>query len=185
MPEATAKEPSMKQRACSLACLILLAASGVCGQQIPLTDSPSTKDEILNLFRVMDTQAQVRQIMEQVMQQMRTINREQMKRRHPQITEADLARMDRESDEIAKTFPVDELIDDMVPVYQKHLTKRDVNAMIAFYSSPTGKKLLREMPAISAEGLQAVYPRMQENLDAILRRLDEQENQQKPAPEHK
>ena len=90
--------------------------------------------------------------------------------------------MDKESEEIAKSFPVDEIMEDMIPVYQKHLTKGDVDAMIAFYSSPTGKKLLRDMPAISAEGMQAVYPRIQKNLDAILRRLDEQANQPKPAP---
>jgi uncharacterized protein len=171
----------VKERACLLACLILFAACVASAQQ-PSTDSPATKDDVLRLFRVMDTQAQVRQVMEQVMQQMRTMNREQIKQRHPDITEADLARMDRESEEIAKGFPVDEMIEDMVPVYQKHLTKPDVDAMIAFYSSPTGKKLLRELPALMAEGVQAAYPRMQKSLDAILKRLDEQANPPKPKP---
>jgi len=161
-------------------CLILLAAS--VAQRPPTSDTPATKDDILRLFRVMDTQAQVRQVMEQVMQQMRTLNREQLKKRRPDISEDELARMDKESEEIANNFPVDEIMEDMIPVYQKHLTKKDVDAMIAFYSSPTGKKLLREMPAISAEGMQAVYPRMQKNLDAILRRIDEQANEPKPKP---
>jgi hypothetical protein len=160
-------------------CLILLAASAA---QPPTSDTPATKADILRLFRIMDTQAQVRQVMEQVMQQMRTLNREQLKKRSPDISEDELARMDKESEEIANSFPVDEIMEDMIPVYQKHLTKKDVDAMIAFYSSPTGKKLLREMPAISAEGMQAVYPRMQKNLDAILRRIDEQANEPKPKP---
>ncbi len=172
----------MKQFVRFIVCLLCFSSGVVLAQQPPSTDSPATKDDILNLFRIMDTQAQVRQVMEQVMQQMRTMNREQIKQRHPGITEADLARMDRESEEIAKTFPVDEMIEDMVPVYQKHLTKADVDAMIAFYSSPTGKKLLRELPALMSEGVQAAYPRMQKNLDAILKRMDEQANPPKPAP---
>lgn len=32
----------------------------------------------------------------------------------------------------------------MVTVYQKHFTKSDVEALIGFYSSPTGQKMLRE-----------------------------------------
>ena len=40
---------------------------------------------------------------------------------------------------------------DMVPVYQKHLSKSDVEEMIKFYSTPTGQKILREMPAMTAE----------------------------------
>ena len=172
----------MKECACSLASLILFAACVASAQQPPTPDATATKDDILRLFRVMETQAQVRQVMEQVMQQMRTMNREQIKQRHADITEADLARMDRESEEIAKSFPVDEMIEDMVPVYQKHLTKVNVDAMIAFYSSPTGKKLLRELPALMAEGVQAAYPRIQKNLDAILKRLDEQANPPKPKP---
>ena len=50
--------------------MVLLPVSVVLAQP-PATDPPATKDDILRLFRVMDTQAQVRQVMEQVMQQMR------------------------------------------------------------------------------------------------------------------
>jgi len=172
----------MRQEMRLLACLVWFITVPALAQQPPTTDTPATRDDILRLFRVMDTQAQVRQVMEQVMQQMRTLNREQLGKRRPDISEDELARMDKESEEIANSFPVNEIMEDMIPVYQKHLTKGDVDAMIAFYSSPTGKKLLREMPAISAEGMQAVYPRMQKNLDAILRRIDEQANEPKPMP---
>jgi hypothetical protein len=108
-----------------------------------------------------------------------------MKKRHPEMTAEQLTRMDRESAEIAKTYPVDTIIEDMIPVYQKHLTKADVDAMIAFYSSPSGKKILHEMPAIMAESMEAVYPRLQKNMDDILRRLDEKaeaEEKKEPAP---
>ncbi len=58
-------------------------------------------------------------------------------------------------DDTFTDLPVDELIDAMIPAYQKHLTKGDVEALIAFYSSPTGQKYLKELPAIQADSMQA------------------------------
>jgi hypothetical protein len=139
------------------------------GQQ----SAPATREEIVKLLGVMDTKAQVRETMQQVMAQSQVMAHQAMKKRHPEMTAEQLARMDRESAEIAKTYPVDTIIEDMIPVYQKHLTKADVDAMIGFYSSPSGKKILHEMPAIMAESMEAVYPRLQKNMDDILRRLDE------------
>jgi uncharacterized protein len=143
--------------------------------------APATREEIQKLLAVMDTQAQVRQTMQQVMAQSQVMAHQAMKKRHPEMTAEQLARMDKESAEIAKTYPVDQIIEDMIPVYQKHLTKADVDAMIAFYSSPSGKKILHEMPTIMAETMEAVYPRLQKNMDDILRRLDEKAD----AEEHK
>jgi uncharacterized protein len=165
----------VNQRLYSVACILCLLvffplAPAALAQQ---PDTPATKDDILKLFRIMDTQDQMRQVMQQVIQEMAEMNREQLKKRPSGVTEDDLAQMDREFKEVAKTYPVDQLMEDMVPVYQKHLTKADVDAMIAFYSSPTGKKLLHEMPAMTSEGIQAAYPRMQKNLDAIMKRMDE------------
>jgi hypothetical protein len=177
----------MKQHA-RLTLLLCLLAGAVFAQQTPTRDVPASKEDILRLFAVMNVQDQVRQTMDQIMQQMRAMNREQVKKRHPDITEEELAKMDQESEEMAKSFPVAELMDDMVPVYQKHLSKADVAAIIAFYSSPTGKKMLREMPAMMTEGMQAAYPRIQRSLDAIMKRMDANQQQtpaEKPTPENK
>ncbi len=43
----------------------------------------------------------------------------------------------------------------MVPVYEKHLTKGEVDALVAFYSDPKGQKILNEMPAMTSEAMQA------------------------------
>jgi hypothetical protein len=47
------------------------------------------------------------------------------------------------------------MVDAIVPIYQKHLTKADLTAITAFYSSPAGQKILAEMPAIMSESMQA------------------------------
>jgi len=163
-----------------LLCLTLVLASAAAAQQPTAPPAPATRADILRLFDVMETDQQVRDIMQQVMAESRALSRNAIKQRHPDLTGEELDRMDKESETIARNFPVKEIIQDMVPVYQKHLNKADVAAMIAFYSSPTGKKLLREMPAISAEGMQAVYPRLQKNIDDILRRAEEQVEEHQP-----
>jgi len=158
-------------------CLAVLVTIPAFAQQ---PDVPATKDDILNLFQVMDTHDQMREVMQQVIQQMASLNREELKRRHAGVSEEQLAEMDREFNEFAKTYPVDQLMADMVPVYQKHLSKADVDAMIAFYSSPTGKKLLHEMPAMTSEGIQAAYPRIQKNLDDIMNRVEQEKDRAQP-----
>jgi len=142
------------------------------------SQTPATRDDILKLLSVMNTQEQVRQTMEQVMAQSQAMARRELKRRHPELTEEQLTNMDKESAEIARNYPVDQIIEDMIPVYQRHLTKTDVDAMVAFYSSPTGQKILKDMPSIMAEGMEAVYPRLQKNMDDILERMDEKASQQ-------
>jgi hypothetical protein len=154
-----------------------LAQSDIAG------DVPANREDILKMFNAMNTQDQLRQVMEEVMQRMRSINREQLKQRRPEISEEELASIDKESEEVAKSFPVTELLEDMVPVYQKHLSKADTDAIVSFYSSPTGQKLLREMPALMSEGMQAAYPRMQKNLDAIMQRMDEKARQEQQSKE--
>jgi hypothetical protein len=43
------------------------------------------------------------------------------------------------------------LINLLVPVYAKYLTKRDVDQLILFYQSPIGRKLASVTPAISLD----------------------------------
>lgn len=89
------------------------------------------------------------------------------------MTEQDLGRLDQFTSDILKDFPVDGMLDDMIPVYQKHLNKADVDAMNAFYQSPTGQKMLREMPAMTAESMQASSPRIQAMMDKVMERAEQ------------
>lgn len=48
-------------------------------------------------------------------------------------------------------YPIDEMIADVIPLYQRHLTRSDVDALITFYSSPPGQHLLNAEPEIMSE----------------------------------
>jgi hypothetical protein len=48
-----------------------------------------------------------------------------------------------------------ELVEVLTPVYRKHLTLEDLQALIAFYESPVGKKYAQVGPSILNESMEA------------------------------
>lgn len=60
---------------------------------------------------------------------------------------------DKMAVEYSKTSMTD-LIDMLVPIYQKHLTLSEINQMTAFYESPIGKKFAAKTPLIMQESMQ-------------------------------
>ena len=48
-----------------------------------------------------------------------------------------------------------ELVELVVPIYDKHLTDKDVKTLLRFYETPTGKRYVAEMPAITQESMVA------------------------------
>jgi hypothetical protein len=159
----------MKRCLISLA-LILAAVCPTFGQQPG--DASASREDILKLFEVMHTREQMKQVMDQVLKQMKAMSHEQIKRRDPKLTDEEVAKLDARSEQFLNSMPFDGMLDDMIPVYQKHLTKIDVDAMIGFYSTPTGQKILGEMPAITAEGMQAMQPRLRKMIDEATQRMD-------------
>jgi hypothetical protein len=144
------------------------------------SDPPATRDNVLALFSLMNIREQVTSVMESVATQQRQIMHDNLKRQVPRVSPEEFARLDQFMADVMKELPVDGMIDDMVPVYQKHLNKSDVDAMSAFYSSPTGRKLLREMPAMTAESMQAASPRIQAMMDRVMERARAMANEKEP-----
>jgi hypothetical protein len=62
----------------------------------------------------------------------------------------------------------------MVPVYQKHFTKCDISALTTFYGTPTGQKVLRELPAITAEAVQSMMPLLQKQMEGMNQRIQQE-----------
>ncbi len=148
--------------------LVLAAVTPLIAQ----SDAPATREDVIKLFDIMKIHDQMTLVLESVVKQQRNMLRETMRKRMPQITDQELARLDQFTAEVMKDLPLDGMLDDMVPVYQKHLSKGDVDAMSAFYSSPTGQKLMKEMPAMTAESMQAAGPRMQAMMDKMMDRIE-------------
>lgn len=142
----------------------LLVALGICqlaAQQAATTDAPASKEDIEKLFTTMHIREQMKNMMELMSKQSKQMAHDALKQKLPDISQKDLDRMDAISDQALKNIDVNGMLDDMIPVYQRHLTKADVAAMAGFYETPTGQKVLHEQPEMTAEAMKAVQPRMQ------------------------
>jgi hypothetical protein len=106
-------------------------------------------------------------------EQIKAITRDLVERRIPNITPLQLGELDGMIGDLYENYPVDQILGDMVPVYQKHLTASDIDSILGFYTSPVGQKLTREMPAMTAEAMQIASSRIQEDNESIMRRLEE------------
>jgi len=165
----------------------VLGVVAVCLVVAPLfaqTNVPATREDVLKLFDVMKIHEQMTSVMSTIAAQQREMMHEGMRKHFPQITDEELVRLDKFTSDTMKDMPIDGMLDDMIPVYQKHLTKSDVDAMSAFYSSPTGQKLLREMPAMTGEAMQAAGPRIQAAMDKVMERAEtmaEEDRKKQPA----
>ncbi|KGI77923.1 DUF2059 domain-containing protein [Oleiagrimonas soli] len=47
-----------------------------------------------------------------------------------------------------------DLIDKLVPIYQKHFTESDMAGLLKFYRTPLGQKVIHEMPETMRESMQ-------------------------------
>jgi hypothetical protein len=96
-----------------------------------------------------------------------------LKKKMASVTEDEFKRMGAFIDELAKKIDLNGMLDDMIPAYQRHLSQQDVRAMLAFYNTPNGQKLLGEQPAMMSEGRQAMQPRMQKMMSDLMDRVEQ------------
>ncbi|MFZ1142005.1 MAG: DUF2059 domain-containing protein [Candidatus Sulfotelmatobacter sp.] len=162
--------------------LLVLLGTGL-SQQIGASDVPASPNDIEKLLTVLHVRERTELITENSRQQFKTMAAEMLRKELLSATDQERARfesmLDEMVDNISKDYPVDAILRDrdMVPVYQRHLSKSDAEALIAFYSSPVGQKLLRELPAITTEAMQVsnahIQPRMELAIDKLKQRVEE------------
>jgi len=160
----------------SLATIVFLLALPTLSafQTATTLDSPPDKADVLKLMEIAGAKAYAIQSMEGVAQQARTKAEQAFKQKIPDATPMQLAKVDALADSVFKSLPIDEVLDAMVPAYQKHLTKSDLEAILSFYSSPVGQKLIKEMPAIMKESVQAGGEVGHGRMGAMAERLNQQ-----------
>lgn len=73
--------------------------------------------------------------------------------------------------EFAKEINSKELIDMLVPVYEKHFTVAEMNALIKFYESDIGKALVKKQPMIALDSQKIGMKWGQELGEKIVERL--------------
>jgi hypothetical protein len=118
---------------CVLCCLLLVP---VTSREAPAT-APATKEaRIRELMRITGMANLGTQILATTMGS--------MQKAMPKVPDEFWRRMSAEA-------KVEDLLERVVPVYSSHFTTAEVNEMIEFYSTPTGKKIISEMPGVVQE----------------------------------
>jgi hypothetical protein len=68
-------------------------------------------------------------------------------------------------------YPTDEMLTDMTGIYQKHLSKDDVEGLLTFYSSPAGQHLLDAQPVIAQEYMPLVMGKVGQRSQAMTKEM--------------
>ncbi len=72
-----------------------------------------------------------------------------------------------EAQKIRQRVKVDEIIDRLLPIYDRNFTSEDLKAFIAFYSSPEGQKLIGTIPELMKESVTESVKYMEEKFPEV------------------
>ena len=157
-----------------IALLLCLSLSGFSAAQQSGADTPATKEDIQRYMLAMHSREMMAKMVDTMAKPMHDMVHQQYLKDKDKLPADFETRMNKSMDDMFKSFPWDEILDSMVPIYQKHFTKGDVDALVAFYSTPTGQKMINEMPAITAEAIRAMMPLIQKSIDGMNKHLQDE-----------
>ena len=155
-------------------------------------DQQPTKEQLIKLFELMhvrDQLASVTKMVPALVQQQMKTQMQQMQNNNPEMAAMSEEKqqaagivMDKFMARVFDIYTPDEMISDMAGIYQKHLSRSDVDGMIAFFSTPAGQHMVAMTPVIMQEYMPMVMQRMQERMKPLTDEMSkEMEQIAKPA----
>lgn len=147
---------------------------------IPAADKPS-REQLLKLFEVMRIRSQMSDMLKMLpaalQQQLKSEEEEVQLSLMPmggELTPEQAAARDRVTKKYItltdNLYPVDDMLNDMVEVYERYLSRDDVDGIIAFYRSTPGQHLLDAQPLMAREVMPLVQTKMEaRNKDLVER----------------
>lgn len=157
----------------AVALLICLALACVSYAHQNDADAPASKEDIQRYMDTMHMRDMMTNMMQTMKPAMHRMFQDQIKDL-PSVPPDFQARIEKMMDTTLDSIPVDEFLDAMAPIYQKYLTKGDVAALTAFYGTPTGQKILKETPAMTAEAMGASSGIMKKAMATMQEQVKEQ-----------
>ncbi len=149
--------------------------------QIVPEDQRASRDEVEQFFTAMRLRKNMEMVFKAMREQMKGMSQKMMSEKLSMLTpeqqEKFVKAMQGNMDDIMDSMRLEDLISDMIPVYQKYLTREDLEGIIAFYSSPVGQRLLDKTPAMTTEAMKISMDRMEKMMPEIMakmqKRMDE------------
>jgi len=151
----------------------------------------ATREQIMKLLELLQVPDSLAMTMDAMKEQMKVGALQMFREKVNNPSPAQIKSVEAIVDDEFKKIGMEDLIEDVVPIYQKHLSRSDVEAVIKFYSSPVGQKIRREQPAMARESLQATSAGQRSKMELLLAKLDlridqlARSEENKAAPEKK
>lgn len=156
-----------------IAMVLCLAFSWSCFAQ-QVADPPATREDVERYLQAINYRDMINKMIDAMSAPMHQMVHDEYQKDKDRLPADFEAQPNKKTDEMMRNIPWDEMIEAMVPSYQKHFTKSDMDNLVAFYSGPTGQKVLREMPAIMGETMQSVMPIMKKRMEAVNQNVQQQ-----------
>jgi uncharacterized protein len=154
----------------TLALFVGLLVTPVSFAQQNSADAPASQEDIERYFEVMHSRDLMKSMLETMKKQVREMVHAQASKL-PNLPPDFEEKENRLLDRMWQDFPVDEMLRATIPVYERHFTKGDIDGLVEFYSSPRGQKLLKELPSVTAESMQASQAIVQKMVAKELERV--------------
>ena len=138
---------------------------------------PPTREDVLKLFDLLQITKTLDAVINATKQQSMEIAEQMIRDRTPDATPEQKKQFMGMVEDVMReslgTAAINEMLAATIPVYQHHLTKSDLDAMMAFYSSPVGQKILHEQPAMVQESMEASAGIQQRIARAMFQKIGE------------
>jgi uncharacterized protein len=139
--------------------------------------APPTREDVLKLFDLLQITKTMDAVINATKQQSMEIAEQMIREKMPDASPEQKKQFREMMDEVMQQAlgpaAIKEMLEATIPVYQHHLTKADLDAMVAFYSSPVGQKILHEQPAMVQESMEASAGIQQRIARAMFQKIDE------------
>ena len=150
-------------------------------EQTIAPENQATPEQLAKLFEVMRVKDQVqsmRQMVPAMVQQQIQAAMKQTVEGLPAGSKPTAEQRERMQQVMTKyvgkamdLYPADEMLTDMTGIYQRHLSKDDVDGLITFYGSPSGQHLLDAQPMIAREFMPIVMGKVAERSQAMTKEM--------------
>lgn len=137
-------------------------------------DEPASRQDVENYLAAVHSSEMSKQMMEGMSKPLHEFIRQTFEKDKDKLPADFEVRMNNMMDEYLRNVPFEEMQAAMVPIYERHFSKGDINALTAFYSSPTGQKILKEMPAVMADAMSSMLPIMRRQIEGLQQKMQDQ-----------
>lgn len=161
----------MKNILVTLLLCLALSATGLA--QNP-ADQPATKADVNRYLEAIHSHEMMDQMVVAMSKPIQKMLHEQYEKNKDKLPPDFEARTGKEMEDMLKNIPWDDMLEAMVPAYQKHFTRGDMDALTAFYSSPSGQKVMREMPGLMADSMEIMMPIMNKHIEKVAHRMQDE-----------